>query len=58
MSGSWAWTADGEIYVPEIQHITIPKDCSVVALRGYGYVSAVVTNSGQCIGWTVSKDQE
>lgn len=44
------------IWVPEVRHRTIPAGATVHAMRGHGYVLAVVDAERKCIGWIDSQD--
>lgn len=52
MASEVAYTEEGPIRIPDKHWDHIPKECKIKALRGYGYIVAVVTkNTETCVGW-------
>ena len=49
--GDWCYTAEYQIYVPDIRVSPTIGD-QLVLLRGYQYSVAVVRD-GKCIGWSI-----
>jgi hypothetical protein len=55
MDSMEAYTEHGMIFVPDVKFEEVPPGCKEVALRGYGYIAAVVVkdNETTCFGWKV-----
>lgn len=52
METETAYTEHGPIQVPTVELKQLPQDCKEVALRGYGYIVAVVNRFDNiCYGW-------
>lgn len=51
ITGTWAWTADAQIWVPDTQYGSIPEGHRAEALRGSAHTMAVLSDAGLCVGW-------
>lgn len=49
--GTWAYTADGQVFVPEKKIIHLEPGMTIKSLRGYRHSKAVFDREGRCIGW-------
>ena len=55
MKTAIAYTESTSVIVPEKQFTSIPEGYHTVALRGYGFVKAVM-NGNHCVGWICCKE--
>jgi hypothetical protein len=54
--GTWAYTEEGRVFVPEKQFNKLPPGFHVVPLRGYAHTWAVMRDDDSCDGWILQED--
>jgi hypothetical protein len=53
--GDWAYTANGQIFVPDFEILEDDPSYIYVPLRGYSASLAVFDIKDKCIGWVNSR---
>lgn len=54
VTGTWAYTAEDYIFVPDTELSAVPTEARLEPLRGYAHTVAVMIGD-TCIGWTPAR---